>query len=113
MMFGNKTDKMRHMVDKNEWDKLLKKYGTLTTEEKIQLAEACGTTDADDACNMLITLVKESDKQIQLAAVKSLAIVGSQNAKTTLLWLIGNLTEDKADLKAPMLAAVEKIGNRK
>lgn len=112
-MFGNKTNKMRHMVDRHEWDKLLKKYGTLTAEEKVQLAEACGTSDADESGNMLITLVKENDKQIQLAAIKSLAAVGGQNAKTTLQWLMGRLTDDKADLKAPMLDAVEKIGARK
>jgi HEAT repeat protein len=112
-MFGNKTDKIRHMVDKREWEKLLKKYGTLSKEEKIQLAEACGTTDADESCNFLVSLVKENDKDVQLAAVKSMGIVGGQNAKSTLQWMLGRLTDSNADLKEPMLESIEKIGVRK
>jgi HEAT repeat protein len=112
-MFGNKGGQMKHMVDKHEWDKMLKKFDSFSTEERVQLAEACGASNDENAVNMLITLVKDKDVNVQLAACKSLAVTGTQGAKTTLMWLLGNLPADKAALKQPILDAVDAIGDRK
>ena len=112
-MFGNDGNQMAHMVGKHQWDKISKKLNGADTQARISLASACGSSSDEEASNVLINLLQDSDESVQLQAVKPLGLIGHDNAKTHLQWLAKNLKDGQKELGDAINEAAVQISKRK
>lgn len=112
-MFVGKAKEIERLVEKHHWDKIGKKLEGADAQTKCALAVACGGSHDEAAANCLINLLKDSDEDVQLKAVESLELVGSESAKTHLMWLYGKLPEEQEAIRKAILDAIEKIGKRR
>ena len=103
--------KMERLVEKKHWDKL-RKHVDGKKEEKLALAQACSTSDADEGCNILVTLIHDSDQDVQLAAVKSLGVIGNDHATVHLQWLLTQVTPDQQELIDAIHSAIKSVRNK-
>ncbi|MFR1481295.1 MAG: hypothetical protein ACLSB9_39210 [Hydrogeniiclostridium mannosilyticum] len=74
------------------------------------LAAACGASDTDEACNILISLHDEN-AQVQLTAVKSWEN-RDDHATAQLQWLLSQTSEDKKELIAAIHDAIKHVKNK-
>lgn len=100
-MFGSKNEEAEKFVKDAKWDKLGKKYVCGDDAARLAAAEALKNSHADEAYNYLIDLLKDSNKDVQLAAIKSLGISGTDRAVAQLQWVLSKVPEsDKVRLDA-------------
>jgi HEAT repeat protein len=108
-MFGNNADQMGHLVEKHQWEKVDKKLNGADAEAKVALAAACANSSDEEASSCLISLLNDSDESVQIQAIKSLGIIGSENAKTNLQWLSDHLPAGKDAVKTAAREAIAQI----
>lgn len=113
---ADKTAKMEKIVAKAKWkklDKLVKKSVTKAKiEDMIAIANACGTTSADEAYNSLIALVRNDSADVQVAALNALGKSAGDRAVATLNWMMANTAEDKPQVVEAARAALKAIKAR-
>lgn len=112
-MFGNKSGHIAKMVEKREWDKISLKLNGYDETSKLELAVACGNSSDEKAPDILVDLLKDTSVNVQLQAVKSLGLTGTQNAKTHLLWLLDHLPENGEALRKAIQETLVQIGVRR
>ncbi len=112
-MFGQNGEQMEHLVKKHQWDKIGKKLHNANIQTKTALAAACGNSSDDEASNILINLLRDSDEAVQLQAIKSLGATGNNSSKTHLQWLSNNLPDEKKEIKEAITEALSQISARK
>lgn len=108
-MFFNNENQMEHLVKKHQWDKIHKKLPGADAQARLALAAACGGLSDENASNILINLLKDSDEKVLLQTVKSLGDVGRDNAKTHLQALFDRLPEDNTLMKNTIRESISKI----
>lgn len=94
-MFGNKTEHMEKMIAKGQWEKAEKALYSAAPDVRLAAAKACGKSKADEAYNLLITLMKDEVEAVQVEAIAALGQVGGERAVTNLHWLSEHLPEGK------------------
>ena len=112
-MAGEKKAKMEQLVKKGKWDKIMKHFAEAADPEtRRAVAEACALSQDDGSFNCLTTLMRDPDASVQLAAVKSMASVGTmEHATAQLNWMMGR--NPSPELKAAItetLAAIRARG---
>lgn len=114
-MFGGKQEKLEKLVKKNQWDKINNHYvNSNDTETRRLLAEACGLSTDDGAFNTLTILVRDADRNVQLAAIASLGKVGKEeHASTELRWLLDKLGDSDAEMSEAIHNALNAMRGRK
>ena len=68
--------------------------------------EAVGMLGDGDYANWLMKYLSDEDVDIQIAAVKSLAIIGNEVARGAILQFVDELQESEEDLDDDLLAAI-------
>lgn len=112
-MFGNKTDDVEKLVKGCKWEKIEKKYVRADDASRLAAAKALADSKADEGYNLLIDLLKDTNPDVQLAAIKSLGACASDRAVTQLQWVITKTPEtDKERLEA-IQTAIDSIRDRK
>ena len=104
--------KAEKLVEKKKWEKLKNKFLYGSDETRLALAAACGASDTDEACNILISLLHDENAQFQLTAVKSLGKIGDDHATAQLQWLLSQTSEDKKELIAAIHDAIKHVKNK-
>lgn len=102
---------MEKLVQKKHWDKL-RKHIDGKKEEKLALARACSISDADECCNILVTLLHDGDQDVQLAAVKSLGAIGNDHATVQLQWLLSQCSSDQKELIDAIHLSIKNVKNK-
>ena len=102
---------MEKLVQKKHWDKL-RKHIDGKKEEKLDLAQACSISDADECCNILVSLLHDNDQDVQLAAVKSLGIIGNDHATVQLQWLRSKAEPGQTELIDAIHLAIKSVRNK-
>ena len=103
MFGGTSEEKLAKMVEKKKWDKLRK----LLNGDKatvINLAKACSHSEEDESTNMLIELLRASDRDVKMAAIDSLGKVGNEHAVAPLQYI----EKSNPDCGKDMIDAVHK-----
>lgn len=111
-MFGNSEQKLEHLVKAHQWEKISKKISSSDAKTRLAAAEACGSADDEEAANLLVHLLRDSDKAVQLMAVKSIGQVGGEAAKTHLQQLLEQ-PGDSDELKAAIKESILEINRRR
>ena len=113
---ADKTAKMEKIVAKAKWkklEKLVKKSVTKgNAEVMIAIANACGTSVADEAYNSLIALVRNENADVQVAALNALGKCAGVRAVATLNWMMANTPEDRPQVVEAARAALKAIKAR-
>lgn len=109
MLFGGKGNEMESLVEKKNWEKINKKLPKASSEEKIQLADACTKCMDEDSSYTLINLLTDHDMNVVMEAVKSLGVIGRSNAKTHLQMLLGRIPESDTAKCALIKDSIAKI----
>lgn len=104
--------KVEKLVEKKKWEKLKDKFLYGDDEMRLALATACGASDTDESCNILISLLHDEDAQVQLMAVKSLGKIGDDHATAQLQWLLSQTGEDKKELTEAIHEAIKHVKNK-
>jgi HEAT repeat protein len=112
MLFGSAQNPFEHLVEKNQWDKIMGKLDRANVQTRLEIAEACSKSNEDESMNILIRLLTDEDEKVQLQAVKSLGISGRSSTKTHLNWLLSHLSEDKVELREAIKEASMAIAKR-
>jgi HEAT repeat protein len=100
------------MVEKKHWDKLQKKYLNGKTEERLELAKACGSVSADETVNMLVALMQDSDAEVQLAAVASLGKVADDHTTAKLQLLLRQTPKENTRLTQAIETSIRQVRDR-
>lgn len=108
-MLFNSENQMEHLVKKRQWEKINKKLPSANAEARLALATACGGLSDENASNILINLLKDSDENVLLQVVKSLGNIGRDNAKTHLQALFDRLPENDTLMKNSIRESISKI----
>jgi hypothetical protein len=112
-MFFNNENEMENLVQKHHWDKVNKKLHNADAKTRLSLAAACGSSFDEDASNILVNMLNDSDEGVMIQAVKSLGDVGHDNAKTHLQSLLGRLPDGQESIKATIRDSIAKINESK
>lgn len=109
---SDKLEKIEKIIEKKHWAKL-EKYETSHDEQiRVELAEACGKSSTDECVNTLITLLHDPAESVQLAAVKSLGLIGNDHATAQLQWLLAQQSADKTELIDAIHHAIANVKNK-
>lgn len=108
-MFFKNENQMEQLVNKHQWDKIIKKLHGADVQSRLALATACGSSFDEDSSNTLINLLNDSDDNVLIQVVKSLGAVGSSNAKTHLQSLFDRLPDEKVSIKDAIRESIAKI----
>lgn len=103
----------QHLVKGKHWAKLAKLAEKSHEQVRVEIAQACGTSTADEPYNLLITLTKDPSPAVQMAAIRSLGEVGRPAAATHLQWLSDHIPADRTEEHALIHDALAKIRERK
>lgn len=111
-MFG--SNDFEHMVKKQQWEKIKKRAEKADDKARLAIASACGTSSPDDeeATNLLITLLRDTNADVVMQAVKSLGLVGTKSSKTYLQYLTEHQPEGDSPLKDAVQDSIDKISKR-
>lgn len=112
-MFGNNGNQMEQMVKKHNWDKIEKRLQGSSAQLRLELATACGNSSDASASNFLINLLRDNDENVQIQAVKSLGMIKSENAKTSIRMLFEQLPEGKSTLREAIRESIAMINKTK
>ena len=115
MLFSKKTpeEKMEKLVHRKAWGEL-SEYMFKDKEHKIALAQALGTSETEEAIDLLMELVESKDQDILEAACESLKKVGDDHNATELLRILQTIPEEKERQECPRswrTSAIRKRGN--
>lgn len=112
-MFGGKGSEIEKMVKSGKWDKIEKKYLHSTDENRLALAKALYDSPADEAYNALVSLIKDSNPDIQLEAIKSLGNTGSERAAAQLQWVLEKVDPSNTVTVAAIKDSIVKVRSKK
>lgn len=112
-MFGSKSDEAEKLVAEKKWDKLQKKYVLGDDASRLAAAEALKNGVADEAYNFLIDLLKDSNQDVQLAAIKSLGVAGTDRAVAQLQWVLTKVPASDTVRIAAIQDSITKVRNPK
>lgn len=79
-MFGKVN--AERLVKRKKWNDLRHAAERGDKETLIQIAEQCGTVTADEAYNILVNMLENSDVEVRTAAVRALGKMGKETAAT-------------------------------
>lgn len=101
-MFGNKTNKIPKMVERNQSDKLAALLKDKKLDVVLAAIDGLGQCTGDVAFNALVPLLLSPDAQVRIHAINALGMMGEPKARTFLLHKRDEEKEPEA------LAAIEK-----
>ena len=112
-MFGlggkaSQEEKMIKLVKKGDWGSL-SNYLEKDSETKVNLSKACATSTSSDCMNILLLLIEEPEIEVKLAAVKSLAAVGTDHETAALQQLLMKTPKENEELRGAITAAVQAM----
>ncbi len=105
-MFGFGVN-IEKCLKNNKGDKVEKAFNKATKEKKLTMIEEMSHCNRDQSSAILCTIIKTSDNDIRMAAVKALGEVGFSPAITHLRRLIGE--EKDAAIKEAAVASLDKL----
>ena len=112
--FGEKqsqVDKMTKLVKKGDWGSL-SNYLEKDTETKVNVCKACATSSSSDCMNILLLLIEQPDIEVKLAAVESLAAVGTDHETAALQQLLMKTPKENEILRNAITSAVQTMRRR-
>jgi len=112
-MFGSAEKKIEQMIRKGKWDSLTDKFLTADTQTRLILAEQCGKSNDPGVNGVLGKLLRDPDEKVQLAAVKSLGITGTDHEVAQLQWLLANTSEDNKELIDALHDSIAKVRGKR
>lgn len=112
-MFGEKGSEIEKLVKGGKWDKIEKKYLHSNDENRLALANALCESPADECYNALVDLIKDDNKEVQLAAIKALGATGSERAVAQLQWVLAKTPESDTKTVTAVQAAIAHVRSRK
>lgn len=110
---GDKSQEVEKLVSKGKWDKLEKKFLYSNSDNRLALAKALSQSSADEGYNLLVTLIKDEDHDVQLAAVKSLGATGSDRAASQLQWVLAKTPQTQTDTIDALQTAINSVRGKK
>lgn len=112
-MFGNAEKKIEKLIRKGKWEDLSKKFLAANAETRLILAEQCGKSNEPGVNSVLNKLLRDPDERVQLAAVKSIGITGTDHEVAQLQWLLSNTSEDKKELISALHDSISKVRGKR
>lgn len=108
MLFSKKTpeEKMEKLVHRKAWGEL-SEYMFKDKEHKIALAQALGTSETEEAIDLLMELVESKDQDILEAACESLKKVGDDHNTTELLRILQTIPEENEPLRKKISETIQ------
>lgn len=110
---GNTEEKMQHLVQKKEWDKLKKKYLYGDVSTRISLAKACKESNSDESVNLLLAILESEEENVKIAALDAIAKVGTDHVTSTLQLLLAKVPEHNVKLREAVLNTLHRIREKK
>lgn len=98
-MFGFKKKKAIRLVKQKKWatiDSNLEKYDR---ETKLALIQACIDFKDLESCNILESLVKDSDEEVKVSAIKAIGLIGNEHSISVLQWLLSKVPDSEKSVK--------------
>lgn len=105
-------EKLEKLVVKGNWEKIKKSYVHSDTETQIKLAHACSKSRTDDCANILISLLSETNEEVKMAVLKSMAIVGNNHLITLLQEVDRKLPSSSKKLHDEIQVTLNQIRQR-
>ena len=112
-MFGSKEKKISRLIQKGKWEELNRKFLNSDAETKLILAQECSKAKDPGVNSILTFLMRDSDRRVQLAAVKSIAVTGKDHEVAQLQWLLSNMPEEDKELFIAVQEAISKVRGRR
>lgn len=111
--FGGSTEeKMQHLVQKKQWEKLRGKYLYSDANTRICLAKACGDSNSDESVNLLLAILEGNEEEVQIAALSALGKVGTDHVTSTLHLLLEKVPSENSKLRDAVLNSLNQIRNK-
>lgn len=110
-MFGMSSD-IKTLVEKGKWPKVEKSVRSNDSAARAEAAKALSASKADEAYNLLIDLLKDSDPNVQMEAIKSLGVVGSTRAADQLQWVLDRTPETDTARIAELRNSITQVRSR-
>ena len=112
--FGGSTEeKMEHLVQKKEWDKLKKKYLYSDANTRISLAKACSQDNSDESVNIVLAILEGDEEDVKLTALSALGKIGTDHVTSTLQLLLAKVPSENSKLHDAVLDTLHQIRNKK
>ena len=112
--FGGSTEeKMEHLIQKKEWEKLKNKYLYSDANTRISLAKICSESDTDESVNVLLAILESDEEEVKIAALSALGKIGTDHVTSTLQLLLAKLPSEGSKLREAVLDCLHQIRNRK
>jgi HEAT repeat protein len=112
-MFGVSVEKVEKWGEKGKVGKLVSVLSNSKVKKDVYLAaiKALGKCEKldRDAVNLLITIMRNSDKDIKLATIRTLGDIGDPLAVEHIRYLLNN--DEDSDVKAEAEKALKKIAS--
>ncbi len=112
-MFGSKERKIEKMVQKAKWDKLNKMLLKADADTRLLIAQECQKAQDPGVNSILSLLIRDGDKRVRIAAIKSMGVTGRNHEVAQLEWVLSNTPADETDVIEAVHEALPKLRNKK
>lgn len=112
-MFGNKEKKIESLIKKGNWDVLMKKFLHADTSTKVMLAKGCANSKDPGVNSLLTSLIRDTDYNVRLEAVKAIAVTGKEHEVAQLQWLLDNTPENETEMISAIHTAISNSKGRR
>ena len=102
----NMACKAAALVAKKKVKKVMDMMPKLSLADKKEVAAACITTTFRETYDILATLIREDDRELQLTCVKGFEVNGDNRATVHLQWLRTKLGTDDKEMMEAIAAAM-------
>lgn len=106
-MAEKNIEKIVQLGEKGKVKKLLPYATSKDADERAAAATALGKSNEDDAFNALVTLLRDNDPSVQLAAVHAVGELGRPMGKEYIRYIMSNT--ENAQLKEAGAQALAKL----
>lgn len=112
-MFGFMENSLEKLVQKGNWEKIRKNYLNRDKQVQLELAKACVASKSDDSVNVLIALLDVCDDEVQIEALKSIAVVANDHAVAPLQQYQTQIKPEQTALKAQFVETISILRGKK
>jgi len=107
-----KAEEFKTLAENNKYEKIIKKAQKLDKKEKnaalvVAAIEALATIKRDECFNYIVEHIRDTNKEIRIAAIKGLADIGYDRGKTHIMHMIQSETDP--DILAALKDAERKL----
>lgn len=110
---GKTSSHMEKLVKQGKWGKIQQMYPLSDPGALIELAEACASSKTGEALMVTLTIFKNSNEQVKMAAARTLGQIGNMRAVSVMRSALRSANPESKELISQLEESISMLDGDK